>query len=124
PPAEPPDEEYPLTLTTGRRLEFYNTGVQTSNYKKIKDAEERLEINAEDAAAYHFNDRDPVKVISRRGQVVTKIKISNKVPQGLVFMTFHFPDQVNTNVLTLNATDPIAGTAEFKACAVRIEHIV
>lgn len=123
PPAELPDEEYPLQLTTGRHLEFYNTGVQTSNYQKIKDAEEGLEIHADDAAAYNFNDGDPVKVLSRRGQVVTKIKVSKKVPRGLVFMTFHFPDQVNTNALTLNATDPLAGTAEFKACAVRIEHV-
>ena len=123
PPAELPDEEYPLQLTTGRRLEFYNTGVQTSNYKKIKDAEEALEIHAEDAAAYQLNDGDQVKVRSRRGQVVTKVKISKKMPRGLVFMTFHFPEQTDTNVLTLNATDPLSGTAEFKACAVQIERV-
>ena len=123
PPAELPDEDYPLQLTTGRRLEFYNTGVQTSNYKKIKDAEEALEIHAEDAASYQINDGDQVKVRSRRGQVVTNVKISKKVPRGLVFMTFHFPEQTDTNVLTLNATDPLSGTAEFKACAVQIERV-
>jgi len=123
PPAELPDEEYPLQLTTGRRLEFYNTGVQTQNYEKVKDPEEALEIHEEDAAAYKFNDGDPVRVRSRRGQVETKIKISKKVPQGLVFMTYHFPDQVDTNRLTLNAFDPKSGTAEFKACAVQIEHV-
>lgn len=123
PPAELPDEEYPLTLTTGRRLEFYNTGVQTSNYVKVKDPEESLEIHAEDAAAYQFNDGDKVKVRSRRGEVVTKIKISKKQPRGLVFMTFHFPDQADTNLLTLNATCPLAGTAEYKACAVAIERV-
>ncbi len=121
PPAEVPDHEYPLMLTTGRRLQFYNTGVQTSNYKKVKNAEEGLEIHPEDAAQNGFNDGDPVKVSSRRGSVVTKIRISNKQPRGLVFMTFHFPDQVSTNVLTIHATDPLAGTAEFKACAVKIE---
>lgn len=123
PPAELPDEEYPLTLTTGRRLEFYNTGVQTSNYQKVKDPEEALEIHPEDAAAYQFEDGDKVKVSSRRGEVVTKIKISKKNPRGLVFMTFHFPDQADTNLLTLNATCPLAGTAEYKACAVKIEHV-
>lgn len=123
PPAELPDEEYPLTLTTGRRLEFYNTGVQTSNYKKVRDPNESLEINEEDAAAYNFQDGDPVKVSSRRGEVITNIKISKKNPRGLVFMTFHFPDQANTNALTLNATCPLAGTAEYKACAVKIEHV-
>ncbi|RKD23243.1 formate dehydrogenase [Ammoniphilus oxalaticus] len=123
PPAEPPDEDFPLQLTTGRRLEFYNTGVQTSDYEKIRNAEEGLEIHAEDAEAYQFNDGDPVKVSSRRGQVLTKIKISKKVPRGLVFMTFHFPDQTPTNELTINATDPLSGTAEFKSSAVRIEHV-
>lgn len=123
PPAELPDEEYPLTLTTGRRLEFYNTGVQTSDYKKIKDAEEALEINAEDAEQYNLKDGDLVKVSSRRGEVITKVKISKRQPRGLVFMTFHFPDQVNTNVLTLNATCPLAGTAEYKACAVKVEPV-
>jgi len=49
------------------------------------------------------------------------VKISKKLYQGLLFMTFHFPDKVNTNLLTINATDPLAGTAEFKACAVKIE---
>ena len=121
PPAEVPDDEYPLTLTTGRRLQFYNTGVQTSNYKKVKNAEEALEIHPDDAVQYGFNDGDPVRVSSRRGSVVTKIRVSNKQPRGLVFMTFHFPDQANTNLLTNHAADPLAGTAEFKACAVKIE---
>lgn len=123
PPAEQPCEEYPLTLTTGRRLQFYNTGVQTSNYKKMKNAEEALEIHADDAAHYGFNDGDLVKVSSRRGDVTTKIKISKKQPRGLVFMSFHFPEQVSTNLLTNNATDPVSGTAEFKACAVKIEQV-
>jgi predicted molibdopterin-dependent oxidoreductase YjgC len=123
PPAELPDIEYPLQLTTGRRLEFYNTGVQTSDYEKVKDPEEALEIHAEDAATYQLEDGDKVRVRSRRGEVVTKIKISKKQPRGLVFMTFHFPDQADTNLLTLNATCPLAGTAEFKACAVQIERV-
>lgn len=121
PPAEEPDAEYPLMLTTGRRLQFYNTGVQTRDYKKVKNAEEALEIHADDAAKYGFIDGEQVKVSSRRGSLVTKIKISKKQPVGLVFMSFHFPDQASTNVLTNSATDPLAGTAEFKACAVKIE---
>ena len=123
PPAEVPDEEYPLMLTTGRRLQFYNTGVQTRDYKKVKNAEEALEIHADDAAKYGFNDGDQVTVSSRRGSVMTKIRISKKQPAGLVFMSFHFPDQASTNVLTNSATDPLAGTAEFKACAVKIEKV-
>ncbi len=123
PPSEEPDGEYPLMLTTGRRLQFYNTGLQTSDYKKVKNAEEALEINIEDAARYGVKDGDSVRVSSRRGSLVTKIKISKKQPVGLVFMSFHFPDQAWTNVLTNPATDPLAGTAEFKACAVKIEQV-
>nr|WP_240675850.1 molybdopterin dinucleotide binding domain-containing protein [Ammoniphilus sp. CFH 90114] len=120
-PVEEPDEQYPYQLTTGRRLSFYNTGVQTQNYKKIKDAEEFLEISREDAEQLGLKEGEFVRVTSRRGTVKTKVKISKKVCPGLVFMSFHFPDQTNTNQLTINATDPLAGTAEFKACAVRIE---
>lgn len=120
-PVEVPDDQYPFQLTTGRRLSFYNTGVQTQDYKKIKDAEEFLEISQEDAGKLGLSEGDLARVTSRRGMVETKIKISKKVYPGLVFMSFHFPDQTNTNRLTINATDPLAGTAEFKACAVRIE---
>lgn len=123
PPAEEPDEEFPLMLTTGRRLQFYNTGVQTRDYKKMKNAEEALEIHAEDAAKYGLQDGDPVRVSSRRGSLITKVNISKKQPKGLVFMSFHFPEQASTNVLTNSATDPLAGTAEFKACAVKIEQV-
>lgn len=123
PPVEMPDEEYPFQLTTGRRLSFYNTGVQTQNYKKMNNAEEALEVCAEDAEKLGILDGGKIRITSRRGTVVTKLKVSKKVPLGLVFMTFHFPDLVNTNSLTINATDPLAGTAEFKACAVKIERM-
>ncbi len=122
-PAEPTDEEFPLTLTTGRRLQFYNTGVQTNDYEKVKNNEELLELNEEDAMFYGLEDGDIVEVSSRRGAVQTKIKISKMQPKGLAFMSFHFPDQVDTNKLTINATDPLAGTAEFKACAIKLTKV-
>ena len=65
---------------------------------------------------------DLVEVSSRRGEVKVKVKVTDQVPEGLVFMSFHFSD-VPTNVLTLNEYDPISGTAEFKACAVKITPI-
>jgi len=120
-PVEMPDADYPFQLTTGRRLAFYNTGVQTQDYKKMKDNEEFLEICQEDADELGLENGDMARIISRRGHVTAKVKISKKLYKGLVFMTFHFPDQTDTNLLTINATDPLAGTAEFKACAVKIE---
>ena len=68
-------------------------------------------------------DGDPVRVTSRRGSLVTPVRIDRSLRAGLVFMTLHFQDEVKTNVLTVDYTDPKSGTAEFKACAVRVEAI-
>ncbi len=120
-PVEMPDEEYPYQLTTGRRLAFYNTGTMTQNYKKVKDDEELLEISAEDAGSLGIEDGDPVRVSSRRGEVSVKARVTDKVSHGLVFLTFHFPETAPVNQLTINAVDPRSGTAELKACAVKVE---
>jgi len=64
-----------------------------------------------------------VRVTSRRGSVVAPVRVDPGLPPRLVFMTMHFPDEVDVNQLTIEATDPKSGTAEFKAAAVRIERI-
>jgi predicted molibdopterin-dependent oxidoreductase YjgC len=121
-PVETPDEEFPYQLTTGRRLAFHNTGTMTQDYKKVKDNEELLEICEEDAAEHGIEDGDPVRVSSRRGTVeAVTARVTDRVRPGLLFMGYSFPDQVPTNVLTINAIDPQSGTAELKACAVSIE---
>jgi len=120
-PVEMPDEEYPFQLTTGRRLAFHNTGTMTQDYKKVKDPEELLEICEGDAEAHGIEDGDMVRVSSRRGTVpAVKARVTDRVRPGLLFMGYSFPDQVPTNVLTINAIDPQSGTAELKACAVSI----
>ena len=121
-PVEMPDEEYPYQLTTGRRLAFHNTGTMTQDYKKVKDNEELLEICEEDAEEHGIEDGGFVRVSSRRGTVeAVKARVTDRVRPGLLFMGYSFPDQVPTNVLTINAIDPQSGTAELKACAVKIE---
>jgi predicted molibdopterin-dependent oxidoreductase YjgC len=121
-PVEMPDEEYPYQLTTGRRLAFHNTGTMTQDYKKVKDNEELLEICQEDARKHGIEDGDAVRVSSRRGTVeAVTARVTDRVRPGLLFMGYSFPDQVPTNVLTINAIDPQSGTAELKACAVMIE---
>jgi predicted molibdopterin-dependent oxidoreductase YjgC len=121
-PVEMPDGEYPFQLTTGRRLAFHNTGTMTQDYKKVKDNEELLEICKEDAGALGIEDEDFVKVSSRRGTVPwVKARVTDRVRPGLLFLGYSFPDRVPTNVLTINAVDPRSGTAELKACAVKIE---
>jgi formate dehydrogenase major subunit len=120
-PVELPDAEYPLLLTTGRRLESYNTGVQTAGYDSPLHWGEMLDISPEDAARLGIADNESVRISSRRGSVLAPAHIDRSLRPGMVFMTLHFPDDVPTNLLTLDVSDPLSGTAEFKACAVRVE---
>jgi formate dehydrogenase major subunit len=121
PPFEALDADYPIRLTTGRRLESYNTGVQTSSYRSPLRRGESLDLSPEDAERLLLEDGEIVRVSSRRGSVEAPLRIDSSLRPGLAFMTFHFPDEVDTNVLTIDATDPKSGTAEFKAAAIRVE---
>ncbi len=121
PPVEGLDAEYPIRLTTGRRLDSFNTGVQSGGYTSPLRRGESLDISPEDAAHYGVQEGQPVRISSRRGSVVAPVRIDRGLRAGLVFMTPHFNDEVATNLLTIDATDPLSGTAEFKAAAVRID---
>jgi predicted molibdopterin-dependent oxidoreductase YjgC len=122
-PVDALDASFPLRLTTGRRLDSYNTGVQSGGYTSPLRRGEALELSPEDAVRYGLTDGEVVRVTSRRGSVVTPVRVDRALRPGLVFMTPHFTDEVDTNVLTIDATDPRSGTAEFKASAVRIEKL-
>jgi predicted molibdopterin-dependent oxidoreductase YjgC len=122
-PVEAVDEEYPFRLTTGRRLAEYNTGVQTGPYASPVRRGETIDLSPEDADRLGVHEGQPVRVQSRRGSVVAPAHIDHGLRPGLTFMTFHFPDDVPTNHLTIDATDPKSGTAEFKATAVRLEPV-
>jgi predicted molibdopterin-dependent oxidoreductase YjgC len=126
-PYEPPvDElsaEYPIRLTTGRRLDSYNTGVQTGGYTSPLRRPESIELSQEDADDLGVTEGERVLVSSRRGDVEAPVHVSTALRKGLAFMTLHFPEQVETNRLTIDATDPKSGTAEFKATAIRIDKL-
>jgi predicted molibdopterin-dependent oxidoreductase YjgC len=121
PPVDELDEDYPFRLTTGRRLDSYNTGVQSGEYTSPLRHEETLDMSPEDAERLGLGTGDRVRIISRRGQVEAPIRLALGLRPGLLFMTLHFPDQVDINNLTIDAWDPKSGTAEFKATAVRVE---
>jgi predicted molibdopterin-dependent oxidoreductase YjgC len=123
PPVEALDDEFPIRLTTGRRLDAYNTGVQSGGFRSPLTRSETLDISPEDAATYGLADGERVRARSRRGEVLVPIRIDDSLRPGLVFMTLHYPDDVATNLLTIDATDPRSGTAEFKAAAIRIEKL-
>ncbi len=123
PPVDQLTAEYPLMLTTGRRLEFFNTGVQTTLYDSARKQEEVLELNAEDAAALGIADGARVRVTSRRGSIELRARADAGLYRGLAFLTLHHPDQAAVNLLTIHAVDPKSGTAEFKATAIRVDPI-
>jgi formate dehydrogenase major subunit len=123
PPAEVEDEEYPFVLSTGRRLFHYHTRTQTGRAGLDQMlSEETADISLADAARLGIANGEYIKVSSRRGSVKVKARVTGEIPSGLVWMAFHFRDG-NANWLTNNVYDPETKTAEYKACAVKIEKI-
>jgi predicted molibdopterin-dependent oxidoreductase YjgC len=124
PPVDTLDAEFPLRLTTGRRLESFNTGVQTGGFSSPLHVHgEALRVSPEDGARYGLVDGGVARVTSRRGAVEAPVAFDPTLRPGLAFMNLHFPELVDTNVLTIDATDPLSGTAEFKATAIRVEAV-
>ena len=122
PPAEVPDEEYPFTLSTGRRLYHYHTRTQTGRCEGLNEmlGEETADISPQDADTLGIDHGEMVKVRSRRGEVTLRANVTDQVPPGMIWMAFHFRDAC-ANWLTNPAFDPVTLTAEYKACAVNIE---
>jgi formate dehydrogenase major subunit len=123
PPVDRLDDEYPIRLTTGRRLDSYNTGVQTAGYRSPLRRGETLDMSPEDLERLGVVEGEMVRVSSRRGTVEVPVRVDPGLRAGLTFMTLHFQDDVATNLLTIDATDPKSGTAEFKATAIRVEKL-
>jgi predicted molibdopterin-dependent oxidoreductase YjgC len=121
PPIDELSEDFPIRLTTGRRLDSYNTGVQTNLYSSPLRRGETLDLCPEDAASLGVEPGEIVRISSRRGSIEAPVRLESALRPGLAFMTIHFGDDVDVNILTTDSTDPKAGTAEFKATAIRIE---
>jgi len=124
PPAELPDAEYPLILSTGRRLWHYHSGTQTRNSVGLENLfpEELLEMNPADAAPLGIKSGDMVKASSRRGEVTLRAWVNERSSPGLCWMAFHFAEAC-ANVLTIDAFDPVTETAEYKVCAIKVERV-
>jgi predicted molibdopterin-dependent oxidoreductase YjgC len=123
-PAEQPDDEYPLILSTGRVLYHYHTGTMTRRSVPLNWIEPRgyVEVNPQDATDIDLLDNQAVVIKSRRGLVRTKAKYSENVPPGTVFLAFHWRE-APANMLTQDfALDPVAKIPEYKVCAVRLEN--
>ncbi len=123
PPIDALTDEFPVRLTTGRHLDAYNTGVQSGGFSSPRRRNETLDLCPEDVERFGLAEGEVVRVVSRRGHVEAPVRADRALRPGLAFMTFHYPDDVEVNLLTIDATDPKSGTAEFKATAIRIEKL-
>ena len=123
PPGEEPTEQYPFTLVTGRVLHHYNCGAQTRHSKLIEFVnQDILEIHADDAAELGVTDNEMVNIVSGRATVQLACVISDRVPPGQLFTTFHFPDN-NLNTLLSSSADALSKCPEYKVLTVRLEKI-
>jgi formate dehydrogenase alpha subunit len=124
PAAELPDPAFPYILTTGRVLYHYGSEV-TRRAKALTEAypEALVEVSPEDAAKIGLNGRPAVRVRSRRGEVVARAVVTDRVAPGVLFGNFHFPGPHNVNNLTIGALDPVAKTPEYKVCAVTLQAV-
>jgi predicted molibdopterin-dependent oxidoreductase YjgC len=124
-PAEMPDKDYPLILSTGRILYHYHTGTMTRRSEPLdwREPHGYVEVNPEDAEEIDLKDQNTVIIRSRRGSVQIQTKISTRVPPGTIFLAFHWRE-ASANILTQDfALDPVAKIPEYKVCAVRLEKL-
>jgi len=128
PPAEMPDDEYPWVLNTGRVLYHWHGGEMTRRASGLAEVYNRplVEVNPDDAVRLGLingaRKGARVKVQSRRGAIEAEAWVTDRVPPGMVFANFHFPE-ASANELTLAALDPVAKIPEFKICAVKVERV-
>ena len=123
-PAEVVDEEYPLWLSTGRMFVHYHTTMTQKCPTLLAEVPEFLiEMHPADALARGIEDREKVRIRSRRGELEAKVDLTEKVREGMTFMPFGMGGLNNVNLVTNSATDPLSKTYEYKACAIEIEKI-
>jgi formate dehydrogenase alpha subunit len=122
PPAEVPDANYPLVLTTGRVLHHYHGGTMTRRVEGLDwlVPEAVAELNALDASERGVTEGAVIRVSSRRGAIVVRARVSERIAQGTVFLPFHFAEAA-ANLLTNPKLDPVSKIPEFKVCAVQVQ---
>ncbi|UFJ39619.1 molybdopterin oxidoreductase family protein [Brevibacillus humidisoli] len=124
-PLESPDADYPLTLTTGRVMHHYLSGTQTRRTPALlaKVPEPYLQIHPKTAKRVGLSDGAPARVMSRRGEIVLSVKVSQHIRPDTVFVPFHWGKEQCINRLTLPELDPQSRMPSFKACAIRVEPV-
>lgn len=125
PPAEEPCAEYPLRLTTGRVVYHYLSGNQTRRipFLRAMCPEPYVEVHPKTAERYGIAHDERVRLYTRRGEMIVKVKIIEAIREDTVFVPYHFGHEDSINLLTNPALDPISRMPEFKACAAQIEKV-
>jgi len=124
PPAELPDDEYPMILSTGRVLYHWHGGEMSRRSQGLLEIYSKplIEVNEDDALHLGLNGSQRVRVSSRRGSIEAEAWVTDRVPPGMVYANFHFPE-ASANELTIAALDPVAKIPEYKVCAVKVEAV-
>ena len=124
-PAENPDDEYPLVLTTGRVLYQYHTGTMTRRSEVLEESAPAayVEMNPADADNLGLEDGEMARATSRRGSIEIAIRVTDRVEKGLVFIPFHYKE-ASVNLLTNDALDPQCKIPEAKVCAIKVEKLL
>jgi len=122
PPAEEPSEDYPMVMSTGRVLYHWHGGEMTRRAKGLMQVygETLVEVNPDDAEKLGINGKNVVRVSSRRGSIEAQAWVTDRVPPGMVYANFHFPE-ASANELTQAVLDPVAKIPEYKVTAVKVE---
>ena len=124
PPPELPDDDYPMILSTGRVLYHWHGGEMSRRAKGLMEVygNAMVEVNPDDAAKLGLNGKRVVRITSRRGSIEAEAWITDRVPPGMVYANFHFPES-SANELTIAALDPISKIPSYKVCAVKVESL-
>lgn len=122
PPAEKPDDDYPMVMSTGRVLYHWHGGEMTRRAKGLMEVygQALVELNPDDATRLGVNGNKTLRITSRRGSIVAQAWVTDRVPPGMVYANFHFPE-ASANELTLAALDPVSKIPEYKVTAVKVE---
>jgi len=125
PPKELPDKEYPLVLSTVREVGHYSVRTMTGNCRALQQLADEpgyVQMSVKDAEQLNIEDQELVRISSRRGSVVARALVTDRVKKGAVFMTYQWWIGA-CNELTIDSFDPISKTPEYKYCAVKVEKI-
>ena len=122
PPGEPVDDDYPMVLTTGRQLEHWHTGAMTRRAGVLDTIEPSAIacLSPADLAPLGLEGGDRIRVETRRGAILTTVRVDGAVPKGMVFIPFCYAEAA-ANILTSPLLDPVGKIPEYKYCAAKVE---